>query len=349
MAGGELDDFARAVFENDLAILGGFCPCSFDSFPVLEDISFTGADGGDTFVIAVGHGIFLNHHSNDGAGGELFELATFGGGIRLRKISRAFVNEMSFATFVTTRVSVGFWIIIIDRVVADPVSEVNADIGNGLGDVTDIICRAFGVEVLLGDLGSFVGSEARESFWVRSGVAVVGVELKKVSWRGEEIIPETAGVVFAPHVGVIFVEIALTALADGGKGFVGTAGMGNRAIKRSVPVEIVWSERADGPDSAGSWILEDGGEAGDAGFGDSLEDYAGLSEADLRAGPIGATVRDLNAESRTFVQRGVGDFETGEIAINRVGVFELDVEILIELNRSIFPEEEKITNDAGHG
>lgn len=72
LTGGEFDDFAGGVFEADLAVLGGFGPSTLNDGAVLEDVGLTGADGGDRFMVAVGHGVFFDHHGDDYAGSELF-------------------------------------------------------------------------------------------------------------------------------------------------------------------------------------------------------------------------------------------------------------------------------------
>ena len=88
----------------------------------------------------------------------------------------------------------------------------------------------------------------------------------------------------APHIGIIFVEVALTAFLDGFEGFVGAAGVGDGAVERCVPVEVVWAERTDRTNGAGGWVLKNGGEAGDASFGDGFKNDASLSEARLADG-----------------------------------------------------------------
>ena len=152
-------------------------------------------------------------------------------------------------------------------------------------------------------------SEARERFDVGSEVAISAVEGGEIFAGGEEVVPEALnGVVSGgtPHVVVVFGEVASTIATESGDGFVGAASMDDGAVEGDVPVEIVEAERADGADD-GWWILEDGGEAGDARFGDGFEDDFGILEANLRASTVG-TVRDLDAVGGARVVEFAGDF-----------------------------------------
>ena len=109
----------------------------------------------------------------------------------------------------------------------------------------------------------------------------------------------------------------MAAGTEGGNGFGGAASVDYGAIKGRVPVKVVRAERADGADDAGVRVLENGGKAGDAGFGDGFKDHGGVGEAGLGAGAIGA-VGDLDAVGRAGVEAGVGDFCSGEDAIDGV-------------------------------
>ena len=60
--------------------------------------------------------------------------------------------------------------------------------------------------------------------------------------------------------------------------------------------------------------MEDGGEAGDAGFGDCFEDDFSVLEPDLRAGAVGA-VWNLDAEGGVGVSVFGGDFFAGETGV----------------------------------
>ena len=86
--------------------------------------------------------------------------------------------------------------------------------------------------------------------------------------------------------------------------------MGDGAIKWRVPAEVIGTEGANGADGGAGGILENGGEAGDAGFGDGFKDDAGLVEADLRATAVDA-VRDLDTEGGGFIGGFVGNFFAG--------------------------------------
>ena len=90
--------------------------------------------------------------------------------------------------------------------------------------------------------------------------------------------------------------------------------MDDGAVEGDVPVQIVDSQGADGADDRGSGVLEDGGETGDTGFGDSFENHTGVREADLGAGAVEA-VGDLDTERGGGGKRGVVKLETGEGAI----------------------------------
>jgi len=308
LTGGEPDDLAEGVFEDDLAILGGFCPGAFDGFAILENVGFAGADGRDAFVISVSHSVLLDHHGDDGARGDLFQLAAFGDSVGFGEIGGTFIDEVGVAALIAAGVGVGFGVVGVDGVVVDPVAEVNIDVIHEWGDITFGVFGAFGIGVFMGDVGGFARGEAGESLRIGGGVTVVGVELEEIGGRGEEIVPEAAGSLFAPHVGVVLVEVALTALADGGESFVGAAGVGDGAVEWGVPVEIIGAERADGADSARGRVLEDGGETGDACLGDCFKNNAGLSKSDLGAGTVGAAIRDLDAKCRASVEALVGDF-----------------------------------------
>lgn len=346
LAGGEFDNFAGGVFEDDLAVLRRFTPSSLDNFAVLEDVGAARADGGDAFVITVSHGVLLDHHSNDGAGSDLFEIAALGFGIGLVETGRAFIDEVSVAALIATSVGVGLGIIVVNCVVVDPVTEVDANSANEWSNVADGIFGAVGVGNFVGDCGGFGGREAGESFGARGGIAMVGVKLEEVGRGGEEIVPEATGVVLAPHIGIIFVEVALSALADGGEGLVGAASVSNGTIERSIPVKIIGAERTDGADGARSRILENRGEASNASLSDCLKNYASLSEPDLWTAAVGAAVWDLDTESWARIEAVVGDFETSEITINWVGVFNTDVEVFVRFQRRISAEKEKIGKNA---
>ena len=109
----------------------------------------------------------------------------------------------------------------------------------------------------------------------------------------------------------------MAAGTEGGDGFGGTTSVDYGTIKGRVPVKVVGAEGADGANDAGVGVLEDGGEAGDTGFGDGFKDYGGVGEAGLGAGAVGA-VGDLDAVGRAGVEASVGDFCSGEDAIDGV-------------------------------
>ena len=109
----------------------------------------------------------------------------------------------------------------------------------------------------------------------------------------------------------------MAAGAEGGDGFGGATSVDYGAIKGCVPVKVVRAEGADGTNDAGVGVLENGGEAGDAGFGDGFKDHGGVGETGLGAGTVGA-VGDLDAVGRAGVEAGVGDFFASEDAIDGV-------------------------------
>ncbi len=105
---------------------------------------------------------------------------------------------------------------------------------------------------------------------------------------------------------------------------MGAAGVGDGAVERCVPVEVVWAERTDRTNGAGGWVLKNGGEAGDASFGDGFKNDANLSEPDLRTGAVGAAVKGiwtqkvgLSLSFSSVISR------SGEITIDRIGEVDL--------------------------
>ena len=97
--------------------------------------------------------------------------------------------------------------------------------------------------------------------------------------------------------------------------------MNDGAVEGDVPVEIVETERANGADDGGR-VLEDGGEAGDAGLSDGFKDDLGVLQTDLGAGAVDA-VGNLYAVGGARDGGFVGDFFAGEtrVVVGGVGLF----------------------------
>ena len=86
--------------------------------------------------------------------------------------------------------------------------------------------------------------------------------------------------------------------------------MDDSAIERHIPVQIIDSKGANRADYGGG-ILENGGEARDAGLGDCFEDDFCVGQAGLRASAVNA-VRDLDAVSRGGIFRLRGNRLSGK-------------------------------------
>lgn len=307
MSGGERDSLAKVVLEDDLVFLGSFAPGARDDTAVLENVGFAGTESGDLFVIIIGHGAFLDHHGDDGTGSDLDGVAAVGGGVGHIEIARTTIGDMSFAGLVGAEIAVGGKIVGVAGVVVEILAEIDADaVGGGSGGF------ALGVIETLIEFGSGssggVGRETGESGRAGASIAFAGVEFEELGWGGEKVIPEPARALFAPHVGVILIEVTLAPEIDGGESFVGAAGMDDSTIKGCVPVEIIRAKRTDRADDAGVGVLENGGKASDTGLGDGFEDYAGFGESGLGSSAISAAVRNLDTKSRGGVLSGVGNF-----------------------------------------
>lgn len=213
LAGDKLDGAAFGVTEDNLAGLGRFGPSALNGLAVLENSGWASTDGGDGFVIAVGVGALLDDHGDHYARCELDWVTTLGFSVRLGDIGWAFVGSVGLTASIESEVFVGGRIIVVNGVESLGSAKLQVD---GVDDFDNTIF-AVGAGVTFGDdICGFVWRKTWEDFGVRSGVTLSFVELGKVGWRSEEIVPHTAATLFAPHVDIAFVEITLSAATDVG-------------------------------------------------------------------------------------------------------------------------------------
>ena len=128
MTWGKRDNFALFVFKFDLAVFGGFFPCSSESGAVLEDDGLARACGSNIFVVAITTARLRNFHSNNNFGGELGGLTAVL--LRLGSIltCRARIGKMRLTVGVGAKVRIGFGIISIGEAKAGAATEANIDI-----------------------------------------------------------------------------------------------------------------------------------------------------------------------------------------------------------------------------
>ena len=163
-----------------------------------------------------------------------------------------------------------------------------------------------------------------ETLDVGGEIALIGGVAGEKTAFSEEVVPATivglAGRIVsvgAPHISSTFVELAGAAGVESLERVLSAAGVDDSTAKGDIPVKIINAKRANRADDGGR-VLEDGGEAGDASLGNSLEDDLSGVETDLIPSAINA-VRDLDAEGRGRVEFGVSDFFAGEARIELLG------------------------------
>ena len=113
LAWGEGDFCAACVEEAELAGLGGFFPGADGGGAILEDVGGAGADGGDGFVVAIGHAVLFDDHGDDDGGGDLDEFAACGGGDGAREVGRTVIDEVRCAIGVGAKISIGGGVVLV--------------------------------------------------------------------------------------------------------------------------------------------------------------------------------------------------------------------------------------------
>ena len=187
---------------------------------------------------------------------------------------------MGGASLIRAEVGVGGGVIIENGVEIRDVSKMEDKMGNFSGESVCVtgsglidIERGNGLRIDERML-RLARSEARETFNVRRQVTLRNGETTERLASGEEVIPEAIELVSGGgtvHVRVILAEIFGAVFFDGGESIAGATSVNDGTIERNIPLEVINAERTDGADD-GRGILENGGKAGDAGLGDSLED-----------------------------------------------------------------------------
>ena len=160
-------------------------------------------------------------------------------------LAGAVVAGVRSGGFVRALVGVGGDVVIVDGVEVWDGTEAEGDVGDfwfkegGVSGGGAVDFEAFGdldVDLVAGDGGR---GEAGEGFDVGREVAVVVIEAIEVVGGGEKVVPEALdGVVGgrAPHIIVVFREVADTVGLDGVESFNGATGVNDGAVERDVPV-----------------------------------------------------------------------------------------------------------------
>ena len=174
LADGELDFIAIFVEEFDLVGGGGFAPRALNDVAVLENVGGASAISGDIFVIVIGGEAFFDDHGNDYRGGDLGE-ATNLLGVGLAEIFvGTFVNFVRQARGITTEISIGVGVIIVNDAIIQGAIKGEVDVNNFGGGGGSVARAGLGNhERISGGIpetgnGGFLGRETAETFNIGS-------------------------------------------------------------------------------------------------------------------------------------------------------------------------------------
>ena len=160
MARSKLNCVAIGVTEDDLAGLGGFSPSALNRLAVLENCGWASADGGDSLMIAVATGAFLDYHCNNYARCKLNRVATLSFGVGLSNVGGTFIGEMWLAASIGAEIFIGLSVVEINCVKGGRGTKLDVDIVDDLDDAIGATSAkiAFGENIV-----SFFWGEARKS------------------------------------------------------------------------------------------------------------------------------------------------------------------------------------------